>query len=59
MILFVQKYTTGNEARDAELATCAEENRACGFFDEIVEVDGNEKATAEVEKEYTKLDERV
>lgn len=43
MILFVQKYTTGNEARDAELATCAEENKACGFFDEIVWVDGNEK----------------
>ena len=43
MILFVQKYTTGNETRDAELATCAAENRACGFFDEIVEVDGNEK----------------
>lgn len=43
MILLVQKYTTGNEARDAELATCAAENRGCGFFDEIVEVDGNEK----------------
>jgi hypothetical protein len=43
MILFVQKYTTGNEARDAELATCADENEACGHFDEIVWVDGNEK----------------
>jgi hypothetical protein len=43
MILFVQKYTTGNDARDAELATCAEENKACDFFDEIVWVDGNHK----------------
>lgn len=43
MILFVQKYETACEKRNAELSRCLKENEAAGIFEEIVLVGGRDK----------------
>jgi hypothetical protein len=43
MILLLQSYSTGNEARDAEIARCGKENEESGVFDRIATVDGDKE----------------
>lgn len=43
MILLLQSYTPSCDERRKELAECRRQNEECGFFDEIVDIDGSRK----------------